>query len=92
MFGRNLRCLQYVDMPFRLLLLLVYCPHQDDEYNFPILDVCFWGGRGCDENREDADCITSATVWVGDPCFDEVVEDVQTTSKVSAQLLWSKCM
>ena len=55
-------------------------------YEFPSLDICVWGGEGCDENLNESTCIGTAGFTVYDPCFEET-EDLEIESQVSLQLM-----
>ncbi|CAM9434974.1 unnamed protein product, partial [Laminaria digitata] len=54
----------------------------NEVYEFPSLDICVWGGKGCDEDLSSADCIGTAGFTVYDPCFIKT-EGLETTSKGS---------
>ncbi|CAM9898024.1 unnamed protein product, partial [Laminaria digitata] len=44
----------------------------DEEYQFPSLDICVWGGWGCDEDLYSTSCVDTAVFTVYDPCSNDV--------------------
>ena len=57
---------------------------QDDIYRFPPLEVCFWGGEGCDERLNESTCIESVIYSVYDTCGEEA-KDMRIPNQVSSQ-------
>eukprot|EP00904_Undaria_pinnatifida_P004016 jgi/Undpi1/13615/HiC_scaffold_9.g03269.m1 len=57
----------------------------DDLYVFPPLEVCFWEGKGCDENLNESTCVASVASTVYDPCSN-VTEDIEFPSQ------WTNCV
>lgn len=58
---------------------------QDENYDFPRLDVCVWGGQGCDDSLSSSQCIGTAAFTVYDPCDNETT-GANITSQVRAYL------
>lgn len=80
-------CSMVLDLSLILVDLLSEFPPpgQDEVYEFPSLEICVWGGKGCDERLNSSTCIGTAGFSVYDPCSEET-EDLEITSQVSVHI------
>ena len=91
MYCRDPRLPQHADMLLFLPPPTSHLCSQDDLFEFPFLDICFWKGQGCDASLNESWCIDTAIFTVYDPCRIET-DGVGVRSQVSALLVRFGCL